>query len=472
MMARRRDEQGAIAILTGLLAVVLLACSALAVDIASLSSQRQQLHDTVDTSALSGALLLPDGSAAEAEARAVAFQNDADATPAVKFYCIVGSKGTPPVVDTLFIPTACNPGAAPYVDGAFYPGLKCNSKICAIPCVPSEGDACNAIEVGDEKPVPYGFAGVLGVKEGSTGSLSAVACKGGCGTLASNPIDIAVIADRTSSMSTSAFAAVKTGVQDMLKVMTPSMHQVMFGLNSRSVASGACLTAPAASKTTGKWFPITTGGTNLYKDYLSSTTPPTLNVNSPLVKGMQCMSQSNGLGTWLASPIDAAEEMLRTDPSRNPLAKKAIIYMTDGEPNEDERVLRPGSNRNSATPWGDSDQRTACDNALTAANEAKSKDVMVITIAYDVSTTRCGGSSGDPLLTTRLAALAGPAPTADDGGDGAGGLPGGCGTQAAITSENGDGDYFFCAAQPSDLAAIFVQAAVVVSGGSHLVWMP
>ena len=471
MTTRRRDEQGAIALMTALLSVVLLACSALAVDIASLSSERQQLHDTVDTSALSGALLLPDATAAEAEARAVAHNNDTNATPAVNFYCIVGSKGTPPVVDTLFIPTACNPGAAPYVAGAFYPGLKCNAKICGIPCVPSQGDACNAIEVADEKPVPFGFAGVLGVREGSTGSLSAVACKGGCGTLASNPIDIAVIADRTSSMSTTAFAAVKTGVQDMLKVMTPSMHHVMFGLNSRSTASGTCLTGPSSSKTTGKWFPITTGGTNLYQDYLSSTTPPTLNVNSPLVKGMQCMTQSSGLGTWLASPIDAAEEALRTDPSRNPLAKKAIIYMTDGEPNEDERVLRPGNNRNSALPWGDSDTRTACDNALTAANDAKTKDVMVITIAYDVSTTRCGGSS-DPLVTTRLAAMAGPTASADDGGDGAGGLPGGCGTQAAITKENGDGDFFFCAAQPSDLSAIFVQAAVVVSGGSHLVWMP
>ena len=60
MTTRRRDEQGAIAIMTAVLAVVLLALAALAVDIASVSSERQQLHDTVDTSALSGAMLLPD----------------------------------------------------------------------------------------------------------------------------------------------------------------------------------------------------------------------------------------------------------------------------------------------------------------------------------------------------------------------------------------------------------------------------
>ena len=115
MTTRRRDEQGAIAILTAVLAVVLLACAALAVDIASISSERQQLHDTVDTSALSGAMLLPDATAAQAQALAVAHNNDADSTPAVKFYCIVGSKNTPPVVDPMFIPAACNPGSAPYV---------------------------------------------------------------------------------------------------------------------------------------------------------------------------------------------------------------------------------------------------------------------------------------------------------------------------------------------------------------------
>ncbi len=185
MTTRRRDEQGAIALMTALLSVVLLACSALAVDIASLSSERQQLHDTVDTSALSGALLLPDGSAAEAEARAVAQNNDANASPAVNFYCIVGSKGTPPVVDPLFIPTACNPGPAAVRRRRLLSRPEVQRQDLRDPCVPTEGDACNAIEVGDEKPVPFGFAGVLGVNKGSTGSLSAVACKGGCGTLAS-----------------------------------------------------------------------------------------------------------------------------------------------------------------------------------------------------------------------------------------------------------------------------------------------
>ena len=472
-MTRRRDERGAVAIMTALLAMVLLACASLAVDITSQASMRQQLHDTVDTSALSGALLLPDAAAAQTQALAVAHNNDPDSTPTITFYCIVGAMSTPPVVNPTFIPGACNPGPAPYVAGGAYPGLKCNTSICAIPCLPSQGDTCNAIEVADDKVTPFGFAPAIGIPEGSTGSLSAVACKGGCGTLSSNPVDIAVIADRTSSMSTAAFSAVKTSVQDMLKVLTPSMHQVMFGMNSRSKASGTCVTDPASSTTaaSAQWFPISSGSSYLFKDYLSTTTPPTLNISSPLVKGMQCMTQSSGLGTWIASPIDAAEEMLRTDPGRNPLAKKAIIYMTDGEPNENATRPRPGSNRNaSSVPWGNTDLKSACTNAQTSASDAKA-NVMVITIAYDVSGVHCGGAS-DPLVTTRLAAMAGPVVSADDGGDGAGGIPGGCPTAAAVASENADGDFFFCAAQPSDLASIFQAAVVTITGGSHLVWMP
>ncbi len=472
-MSRRRDEQGVVAIMTAVLAVVLLVSASMAVDITSLSSTRQQLHDTVDTSALSGALLLPDAAAAQTQALAVAHDNDPDSSPAIAFYCIVGSMSTPPVVNPMFIPAACNPGPAPYVAGSAYPGLKCNASVCAIPCVPSQGDTCNAIEVADDKVTPFSLAPVIGIAQGTTGSLSAVACKGGCGTLSSNPVDIAVIADRTASMSPAAFSAVKSSVQEMLKVLTPSMHQVMFGMNSRSKASGTCVTDPASSTTAAgaEWFPIASGSSHLFKDYLSVTTPPTLNTSSLLVKGMQCMTQSSGLGTWIASPIDAAEEMLRTDPGRNPLAKKAIIYMTDGEPNENATRPRPATNRNtSSVPWGNTDLKSACTNAQTAATDAKA-DVMVITIAYDVSGVHCGGA-GDPLVTTRLAAMAGPLASDDDGGDGPGGQPAGCPTAAAVASENADGDFFFCAAQPSDLASIFQAAAVTITGGSHLVWMP
>ena len=56
---RERDETGAVAVLVVLLAIVVFACAALAVDISSLAMERQKLHDHVDSAAHAGAFELP-----------------------------------------------------------------------------------------------------------------------------------------------------------------------------------------------------------------------------------------------------------------------------------------------------------------------------------------------------------------------------------------------------------------------------
>jgi putative Flp pilus-assembly TadE/G-like protein len=466
MKPRKRDEDGAVAVLVALLAVTLLTFAAFSVDISTLVDQHQKLYDTLDTAALSGAMLLPDATAAKAQALAVAHNNDPDATPAVVFFCVVGAMGTtPPVVDPLGIPGSCNPGPAPYT-ATTYPGLRCTTTLCAIPCFPDEGDSCNALKVVAKKDVPFVFGPVVGVRKGSTGPLGAIACKGGCGSPVVTPIDLAIIADRTSSMSPAAFLAVKTGVQGMLKMFDPANTQVAFGMNSVSKTALGCATHPATSNTDGQWFPISSGGSALFKDYvIPGSKPPVLNPVSPLVTGITCMTQSSGIGTWLAAPIDAAEELLRTDTKRNPTAKKAIFYMTDGDPNENYTATRQASGRNVVTStkkaWGNTTATTACTNASTAATDAKTAGVTVVTIAYDVSTSTCGTKK----LLDQLASMASPI----------GGVPStsnGCDTTAKVTAENADGDYFFCAAQPSDLASIFQTAAVTIAGGSRLIWMP
>lgn len=464
MTSRKRDERGAVAVITAFLAVVLFASAALSLDIANQVDQRQELHNTIDMGALAGSLLLPDANAAKAQALAFAHGQDPKLNPDVNFFCIVGAKGTPPVVDPLGIPGSCNPGPAPYT-AANYPGLKCNTVICAIPCFAEQGDSCNALQLAGKKDVPFSFAPVIGVNKGSTGSVSATACKGGCGTPVLTPIDLAIIADRTSSMSAEALAAVQTGVQGMLKTFDPTNTQVAFGMNSLSKAT-SCATTPATSSTDGSWFPISSGGSALFKDYLvSGSNPPALNAASPLVKGINCMTRSNGLGTWLAAPIDAAEELLRTDIKHNSAAKKAIVYMTDGEPNEGYTSARVASGRNVVTStkkaWGNTTAATACSNASTAASDAKAAGVTVVTIAYDVSSNVCGSKK----LLDQLASMASPV-------GGVASTSNGCDTPAKVTAENADGDFFFCAAQPSDLAPIFQTAAVSIAGGSRLVWMP
>ena len=102
---------------------------------------------------------------------------------------MVASTGALKTVKATQIPSTCNPGPAPY-DVAHYPGLRCNTKLCAIPCVAEEGDICNTVRAADSKVVPFDFAPIIGVKQGDTGSVSSVACKGSCGSESPNPLDV------------------------------------------------------------------------------------------------------------------------------------------------------------------------------------------------------------------------------------------------------------------------------------------
>jgi hypothetical protein len=168
--------------------------------------------------------------------------------PDVDVYCVVGSKLALGVwtVDVTHIPSNCNPLTA--LVAGLYPGAKCNADLCAIPCKPTMGDQCNTVRVADDKDVDFGFAPVLGVPEGSTGSVVSAACKGACGGLAPNPLN------------------------NLLEYLTPAQHQVSLGTNSKSKGSGSCLSAPASSTGSGTWIPV-----GLSSDYdLTDVNPPSL----------------------------------------------------------------------------------------------------------------------------------------------------------------------------------------------------
>ena len=161
--ARERDESGAVAVLVALLAVVLFVSAAIAVDITQKVLTRQTLHDTLDTAAHAGAYALPgDGVGAKAAALAMAKANDPSVVPHVDLWCVVASTGAAMTVKSTQIPSTCNPGPAPY-DVAHYPGLRCNTRLCSIPCVAEEGDTCNTVRAADSKVVPFDFAPVMGI---------------------------------------------------------------------------------------------------------------------------------------------------------------------------------------------------------------------------------------------------------------------------------------------------------------------
>ncbi|QWF24275.1 VWA domain-containing protein [Nocardioides sp. LMS-CY] len=462
-----RDERGAIAVISAVVAVVLFGFAALAVDLADLVNERQELHDTLDMAAQAGAGKLPaDGAGARAAALANAHANDPDASPDVDFFCVVGSKasGSTYVVDTTHIPLSCNPGSAPYTASA-YPGLACNGRICAIPCVPEQGDLCNTLRVRDEKDVPYVFAPVIGVDEGETGSLTSVACQGACGSIPANPIDMVVVGDRTGSMG-SAIRNLEDAIKGLLEYLTPSQHRVALGTIGRSSGDAplSCKSRPSTSKSSGPWIPVGFSSTYDDTDVHPPTTPPVLSASDPLALAVDCIGNtSSSTGTYLAAPMRAARELLASSAARPAPVRKAIIFMTDGEPNED---TNPGD----GYPYS-SNGTTACNNLVNEAASAKNAGILVVTIAFRLDGTRCNGG-GSALVTERLATAASNRPDGTPSKDDGGGAGPGCDTTAEQNGENADGDFFFCTPTPEALAPLFQTAASAIVQGTRLIRLP
>jgi len=463
----RRDERGAMAVLMALVAVVLFGFAALAVDVAQVVDDRQELHDALDSAVQTGAGLLPaDGAGARDAALESAARNDAGASPAVDFFCVVGSlaSGASYVVDSTHIPLTCNPGPAPYT-AASYPGLACNEHICAIPCVPSSAHQCNTIRASDELDVPFVFAPILGVDAGSTGLVSSVACQGPCGTIPPNPIDLVVVGDRTGSMG-GMIRNLEDAIENLLEYLTPSQHRVALGTIGRSSSSARadCPSKPSGSRSDGPWIPVGFSGGYDTTDVQPPSRPPVLNPNDPVARAADCLGNANSnTGTYLAAPMRAARDLLTGSTARPAPVRKAIIFMTDGEPNE-------STNPGGGYPYS-SNGETACTNVVNEAAAAKKADIMVVTIAFRLENVRCGGRSGS-YVTERLATMASPrsdgTPSRDDGG----GEGAGCNTAAEVAGENADGDYFFCTPSPDDLAPIFQSAAASIVQSTRLIRLP
>jgi hypothetical protein len=459
VLARRpRDESGAVAIMFALLAMVLMGAAALGVDFASQVNERQMLQDSMDAGAQAGAYQLPNNSAkSQTDATAFAKAADAHATPDVDYFCVVGSlkSGSLWVLDASQIPGVCNPASSKVA--STYTGLRCGPSICSIPCRPSAGDQCNTIRLSDSYDVPFTFARALGISQGSTGATQSVACKGSCGTIPPNPLDVAVVADRTSSMSTTNRAAMIAGIKGMLKVMTPSQQYVAFGTigRSNSSAPSSCKSSPSSVETTGPWIPtpFTTGYLNAAGTDVSTS--------NQLVKDVSCLTAS-GTGTSLAAPFKSAARYLLGSavgatnnlsslPVRNSGApRKVLIFETDGQPNETAATAGTASLSSSADLFSNSDDHTtaittvgpvpnpvtvtttsgsgsakitinttttyntttktttntyvggqnACNNLSAVAANAKAAGILVVTIAYEISGVTCDLSNPSPPAPT------------------------------------------------------------------------
>lgn len=462
--SRASRERGAATVIFALLIPVLFASVALALDVGKLVSEHQQLSNALDAAALAGAQSLPsDPAAARNAAVAYARSNDPAADPAVTFWCLVASTGAARTVATGQIPSVCDPGTVA--------GARCNEKICAVPCIPGGGRTCNTITVTDDKNVPFSFAPVIGIDTGNTGSLASDACKGSCGAQIPNPMDVVLVADRTGSMSTANRDQMVAGIKSTLQTMTKDLQYVALGTIHRSSATpGSCITTPSTSSTVGPWIPVPFSNNYTQNPATPGATPP-LNTSSTLIRGLNCLSASSS-GTHLASPMKAAARYvlgkdannLASLPVRSVPARKGIIFETDGQPNEAN--ISGSTSLNPPGDIGSTNGATACTNFTTVATNTKAESVFIVTVAFgDATSARC--ATGGAFVRNVLAAAASP-----DSLGNASDADNDCSTPALRSVENADGDFFFCAANGTELGPIFVSAINAISPTSHLIRIP
>lgn len=440
------DERGQMLILAALSMVMVLGFGALSLDIGILIQERQSVQNAVDAGALAGGGVLdPNDSssyaAAETVARSIALANDHRLTSdrvVVTFRCLVGDRNHDGQPDASDIPGVCDPGG-----NAVW---KVAGGVAASPCVPDEGDRCNVIRVNASNEVNFFLAPVLGIATASTGDQSAAACKGACGGPPTAPVDLVIIIDRTSSMSSTDVTNARNAAKAVLQLYNPELQWVGLELLGSSNASTSCSGSPAgvhvlaaSSAPPGTWPapPIGLTGTGpgapINESYLNAD--GTLNTSSMLVRGINCFNPSS-TGTNLSAPVDAAASYLRANGRAN--ARKGIILETDGSPN--------GS---------------TCLAAYNSAQAAKTGNpsIEVFTVGFGVgSSDTCPDGSGPYRAKNVVQLLADMATSSVNNG--------------CVTAENTDGDHFFCAPKTSDLSSIFQIAAATLAAGSHLVSLP
>ncbi len=438
--------RGQIVVLFALVIVLLMAISAVVVDYGMLRRTAGVLAGGVDAGALAGGAQLPAtaSNAATITASAVTYLNlnhgglNADSTW-VSYRCLVGLKNGLP--DASQIPTVCDPGSPANLSANLNCTVwRCGDGVAAVACTPTGTNICNIIVVAGNKEVPYGFGPAIGINSQNTGTISSAACKGACGGPPTGPVDVALVMDRTGSMSGADTVNAKAAANSIVSLYDPANQWLALGTLGPSQSAG-CAAAPAGSIGTAnapadlrRWVPVGLSGTGAAN--------PTY---TQLSAAITCYANSS-TGTDLADPVTMAAYEL-THNGRAGI-KKGMILETDGQPNA---AVGAGPNY--------------CAQADAAATAAKGQGIEVFTIGFGLD----AASGGDPACPDTTGAFKGKTATA---------LLASMSTQPTLgatscaAAENTDGDHFFCQPKSADLTSIFQVVAAKLSGGAHLISLP
>lgn len=419
---------------------------ALVVDVGHLFHEREGIESAVDAGALAGAQSLP-GDTAQAQSKAMEFvlANAHSLTAAdvsITFRCLVGDRNHDGVPDASDIPIACDPkhDASWTVAGG----------LAVSPCVPASGDKCNVIFVAASTDVAFSLAPVIGIRSGSTGTVTAAACRGACGGPPTTPSDVVVMIDRTGSMSSADLTNARNATNTLLQTYDPAVQWVGLGLLGPSQTSGTCgganspakpLAASSAQYATASWVPVGLTGIGAPLNEAYKNANGTLNTNSTIVKAINCFNTSS-TGTNLSAPIRAAQQYLQAN--GRPNVRKGIILETDGTPNF--------SGDGPAADY-------TCSKAAADAATAKAAGVAIVTVGFGLAASdMCPDTTGAYHNVSVLQLLADMATASTNGG--------------CNDAENTDGDDFFCLPKTSQLSGIFQSAAATIAAAPRLLTLP
>jgi hypothetical protein len=319
-------EGGQIIVLFALTLVVMLAFAALVVDLGVLRNNRQTLVNAMDAGALAGGFDLPlDGTKPGDQA---ALEKLVDVTVAatypgiskseytISYRCLIGVDSNDNPYISRDIPTVCNPpaalGHAPLPSDFTGAGATRSSA-----CDPSGGDLCNAVVVTGATTTQYGFAGVLGINDGSTGAVQSVSCKGPCGNAPLALNDVELVIDKSGSMGGNYSG-------------TPSEPRIYWA----KLAANQLVTDLADNGgigATGNQVGITTfSGTTASSDATAWTSTA-----AGLATTINAITPGGNTPTALGMQTATADLIAH---ARNPVrgkVQRVVIFVSDGRPNPD-----------------------------------------------------------------------------------------------------------------------------------------
>ena len=238
-------------------------------------------------------------------------------------------------------------------------------------CNPFTGELCNTVVVRASNLVPFFFAPVLGIGEGSTGSVAGASCKGFCGQ-PSSPLDVVMVLDRSTSMTTGDMANLKNAALSVLTFYDPALQHVALVALPYTHPTNRCIANPTQNyPAVGRMWQIT----GLSSDYNTRRDPQPRQRDRqqdqlPPARDQPHERHAEAVGhTDLGDPMATAHDILVDD--GRPDVPDVIIFMTDGEANQ-PRGYQP------------------CDYAVDRAIDAHDDAVGVYVIAYGVASARCG----------------------------------------------------------------------------------